>query len=308
MLPRFLSAQSAIQEGKELFEKRSYREAIPFFKSVVEESTDYAMARYYLGRIAFEQKEYGDAVDFFEEATEAKGGQRAEYYTWLGDTYGTIAQDANVIRQGMLAPKMKTAWEKAIALDDKNINARMSLISFYMQAPGFMGGSMEKAKEMARQIGAINPVQGHRSMGNILVQEKKFPEAETEYIDMVRLEPRLIPVLGNFYLNGKMFDKAFALFEGELKKKPDDPLTIYQLGKTSAISGQRLNEGEQWILKYLTYTPKQNEPSHAGANMRLGQIYEKKGQKTDAKTRYETALRLDAKMQEAKDGLSRVSK
>lgn len=68
------------------------------------------------------------------------------------DTDGTIAGQANILRQGMLAPKMKAAWEKAIALDSKNLGARLSLIQFYTQAPSLMGGSMDKAKEMARQI------------------------------------------------------------------------------------------------------------------------------------------------------------
>lgn len=307
-LPFALIAQSPVDKGKAMFEKKNYEEASRVLNEVDDDDPGYAVAQFYLGRIAFDQKRFDDAAEHFEEATEAKQGQVAEYYTWLGDTYGTIAQDANVIRQGMLAPKMKSAWEKAIMLDAKNINARLSLISFYTQAPGIMGGSMEKAKEMARQIGTINPVQGHRSMGNLLVKEKNLSGAEREYLDMVKLEPRLTPVLGNFYLNEKMFDKSFALFSAELSSNPEDMLAIYQLGKTSAVSGLRLEEGEQWMLKYLGYTPRQNEPSLAGANMRLAQIYEKKGRKADARVKYETALKLDANLQEAKDGLSRVSK
>lgn len=308
LLPVALLGQPAAERGRQLFEKHNFTEAIPVLKSVDEDDASYASAQYYLGRIAFEQKEYDDAAEYFEEATEAKNGQVADYFNWLGNTYGTIAQEANVIRQGMLAPKMKSAWEKAIALDARNIGARQSLISFYTQAPALMGGSMDKAKEMARQIGAIDPVQGHRSMGNLLTKEKNLPAAEKEYLEMTRLEPRLAPVLGNFYLNEKMFDKAFRLFEDDLRKNPDDMLAIYQLGKASAISGQRLDEGEQWLLKYLDYTPKQNEPSHAGANMRLAQVYEKKGRKAEARQKYEAALKLDSHLQEAKEGLSRVSK
>ncbi|MBL7848070.1 MAG: tetratricopeptide repeat protein [Cyclobacteriaceae bacterium] len=300
--------QSSLEQAKKLYEKRSYSEAKPLLESIKDTQPEYAAAQYYLGRVAFDEKKFEDAADYFEEATESRNGQVAEYFGWLGDAYGSIAQDANPLRQGFLAPKMKSAWEKAIALDAKYLPARFSLISFYTQAPAIMGGSMDKAKEMARQITEISPAQGHRSMGNLFVREKNVPAAEKEYLEMVRLEPGLTPVLGNFYVNEKMFDKAFAVFDGLVKRNPLDMLAHYQLGKTSAISGQRLNEGEQSLLKYLEYTPKQNEPSHAGANMRLAQILEKKGKKDEARLKYEAALKMDNNLKEAKEGLSRVSK
>jgi tetratricopeptide (TPR) repeat protein len=302
------SGQSVVERSRKLYEEKKYAEAAKSLGSVEEEDKDFAEAQYYLGRIAFDQKEFDDAADFFQEAVEAKNGQVADYYNWLGNTYGTIAQDANLIRQGLLAPKMKSAWEKAIVLDPKNLDARNSLISYYTQAPSIMGGSMEKAKEMSRQIGTINPVQGHRTMGNLLVQEKKFDEAEREYVAMATAEPSLTPVLGNFYMNQKKFDKAFVLFEEVLKKNPQNMVAAYQIGKASAISGQRLDFGEQCLNRYLGYIPGRNEPSHGGANMRLAQIYEKKGNKVEAKQFYETALKIDNTLQEAKDGLVRVSK
>jgi len=300
--------QSVVERGKILYEEKRYEAAEKLLEDVEEESADYAAARYYLGRIAYAQKEYDDAADYFKEATEAKGGNQSDYFNWLGDTYGTIASDANVVRQGMLAPKMKAAWEKAVALDARNVNARYSLIQYYTQAPSFMGGSMEKAKEMARQIMAITPAQGHRALGNLYLKEKNMAAAEKEYVEMARIDAAFLPVLGNFYVNEKMYAKAFTLFEEQLKKNSDDMLAVYQMGKASAISGLRLDEGEQYLLKYLRYTPKLNEPSHAGANMRLAQIYEKMGNPMEARQKYETAIRLDNNLQEAKDGLSRVSK
>jgi len=85
-------------------------------------------------------------------------------------------------------------------------------------------------------------------------------------------------------------------------------LAQYQLGRASAISGQKLDRGEECLKKYLTYTLKANEPSHAGANMRLGQTQEKKGNKLEAKKRFEAALKQDNTLKEAKEGLQRVSK
>lgn len=296
-----------IDQAQKLFETRKYAEAIRLLEPVEDRDRDYAAARYWLGRVAFAQGELDDAQDYFEEAVEAND-RVADYYNWLGNTYGTIAQDSNPFKQGFLAPKMKSAWEKAIALDPMNIDARISLVQYYTKAPGFMGGSMEKAKEVAAQISKLNSAQGHRQLGNILVTEKKLTEAEKEYLEMVKSDPAYTQVLANFYVNQKQYDKAFGLFDELLKRNADDFLAMYQFGRTAAVTGQQLDKGEDCLRKYLTYTPKSNEPSHAGANMRLAQIHEKRGNKVEAKRLYQAALAMDGNLKEAKEGLDRTSR
>ncbi len=299
--------QSTIEKAKALYENRKYDEVEKLLKPVQEKSNNYAAARYYLGRVAFDKKEYDDATYYFEEAGEANDNV-ADYFNWLGDTYGIIAQDANVLKKGMLAPKMKKAWEKAIALDAKNIGARTSLIQYYRQAPGFMGGSIDKAKEVANQLVKLKPAEGHRQMAEIYLSEKKTAEAEKEFIEMAKADDWYKRILAVFYVNQKQYEKAFNLFEEVAKQFPDDYGPVYQIGRASAISGLRLDRGEECLKKYLNYTPKQNEPSLAGANMRLAQIKEKRGNKAEAKKLFEAALKMDGGLKEAKEGLERVSK
>jgi tetratricopeptide (TPR) repeat protein len=307
ILPLLAAGQSSIEKVKVLYESNKPDEAEKILSAISEKNSDYAAAQYYLGRIAFDKKEYDDASEYFEEAIEAND-KVADYHNWLGNTYGTLAQNSNMIKKGMLAPKMKNAWEHAIKLDSKNLDARSSLIQYYLQAPGFMGGSVEKAIEVANQIKKIKPAEGYRQMGNVYMHEKKTAEAEKEFIEMAKVDPTYAGGLANFYVGQKQFDKAFSMFEDELKKNPENFVAMYQMGKTSAVSGQRLDRGEECLKKYFSYSPKQNEPSHAGANMRLAQIKEKRGQKAEARKLFETALKLDGNLKEAKEGLERVSK
>jgi len=307
ILPFLAVGQSSIEKVKTLYESNKPEEAQKILKTISDKSRDYADARYYLGRIAFDKKEFDDAADFFEEAID-KNDKVADYHNWLGNTYGTIARDANMIKKGMLAPKMKRAWEHTIELDAKNIDARTSLIQYYLQAPAFVGGSVDKAREVAKQIIGLNAAEGHRQMGNVFLHEKKTVEAEKEFLEMVKADPNYVSGLANFYVGQKQYEKAFSLFEDALKKNPEDYNSIYQIGKTAALSGQKLERGEDCLKRYLVHTPLQNEPSHAGANMRLAQIKEKKGQKGEAKKLFEAAIKLDGNLKEAKEGLERVSK
>lgn len=299
--------QSKIDQAKTLYEQGQKEQVKKLLSPISKKEAIYGEAKYYLGRVAFDEQKFDDAATLFEQAIETNS-KVADYHNWLGNTYGSIAQNANVIKQGMLAPKMKTAWETAIALDAKNIDARTSLIQYYLQAPSFMGGSVDKAKEVAGQIIKLKPAEGHNQLANIYLFENKKEDAEKEYLKMVKADVAYAPVLAIFYLSQKQYDKAFVLFEEALKKNPEDYIALYQYGKASALSGQKLDKGEECLRKYLTHTPKPNEPSHAGANLRLAQIKEKKGSKAEAKKLFETAYKLDGNMKEAKEGLERLSK
>jgi tetratricopeptide (TPR) repeat protein len=307
LLSQHLFAQTTISDARKLYDERKPAEAKKILTGFQSGDKDYAEAQYYLGRISFDEKNYDDAEEFFEECVDTND-KVAEYHNWLGNTYGQIAQNANMLKKSSLAPKMRSEWERAVTLRPDYIDPRESLVQYYLQAPGFLGGGVDKAEETARQIVKMNAARGHAQMGTIYVHEKKIPEAEREYLEMVKADPETRARLGNFYLNQKMYDKSFALSEDALKKNPDDMVAMYVIGRTSAVSGLKLERGEECLKKYLQYTPKQNEPSHAGATMRLAQITEKKGNKTVAKELFAKALKMDAKLTEAKEGLERTSK
>lgn len=298
-------AQTPVQKAEILFKEKKYPEAKKLLETVKSGDKEYGRAQYFLGRIAFDEDQLDDAEDFFEEALETSD-KVADYHYWMGNTLGRTAQQSNMLKQGILAPKIKDAFERTVALDPTNLNAYNSLIGFYTQAPAFMGGSMEKAHACADKIKSIKLAEGCRAKGNVYASEKKYAEAEREMKAAVTADETYFPVLIQFYTNQKKYTSAFTALEENLKKSPDNMGLIYQYGRTCAISGEHLTQGEAYLKRYLNYKPKDTEPSIAGANMRLGQIKEKQGNKTEAKRFFETAVKLDPSLKEAKEGLDRV--
>ena len=295
-------AQSSVGKARNLFESRQYGEAKQLLKAI-NDGPDYAEAQYYLGRISFQHRNHGEAADRFREAVDTNP-KHADYHYWLGAAYGLQAQDANPIRQGFLAPKIKSEFEAALRLDPKHQGAAWGLVQFYVRAPGFLGGSKEKARQMANRLRTLNPAEGHLAMAFIHTQDKKMDLAEKEYLALTQAAPdsvRYVHALGNFYQNTQQYEKAFETYENFLKKAPSpNPSVLFQIGKTSALSGKQLERGESCLLSYLKHQPKGNEPSLAGANFRLGMIYEKQNKKGEAKKHYETALRLDPNLKPVK--------
>jgi tetratricopeptide (TPR) repeat protein len=136
--------------------------------------------------------------------------------------------------------------------------------------------------------------------------DAKNIDARLSLVDFYRMAPGFMG--GGVDKSDAVAMEAFVLIDEALKKTPDHRLYLYGYGKSSAITGLKLERGEECLKKYLTFSPKEGEPSLAGAYMRLGQIKEKQGNKMEAKKYYEAALKLDGKLEGAQKGLERVSK
>lgn len=301
-----LAFSQSLDEGVRLYKNQQLDQAGKALETIKSSDPAYAEARFYLGRVAFDKEAYDDAWDYFKEAIKADGNN-AQYYTWLGNAIGSIAQDAGKLRQASLAPKVKNAYVKAVELEPKSLDAQWGLVQFYTQAPGFMGGSWEKAEVAAKAIGKIDPLEGHDALATLYIRKEEPELAEKQYMAAAALAPNRLANLGAFYQNQQWYDKAFATFQKAFEQFPESMGMLYQVGRTSALSGTRADLGIKSLEQYLAETEVEKaSPSHAAAKMRLAMIYEKQGNETKAKSLYEASLAEDPEMELAKEGLKRV--
>ncbi|HEX6084458.1 MAG TPA: tetratricopeptide repeat protein [Thermoanaerobaculia bacterium] len=262
------------------------------------------------GRLALSRDEHEKAVELYTKAV-ALEPRNADHHYFLGVAYGELAQAANVLKQASLAKKTKAAFEKAVALEPKHTDARLALISYYLLAPGFMGGGDDKAVAMAAAIKAYDAIEGHRAHARIHIHHKKPDLARKEFVEAVRAHPKSAKAhtyLGNHYLfNEKNWSAALHEFESAVQLEPAYMLAWFRIGQHAAASGSNYARGEEALRRYLAYTPSQNEPGHAGAWMTLGSIQEKQGKKAEAKTSYTNALKLVPNDKGVREALKRVS-
>lgn len=301
-----LAFSQNLDEGIRLYKNEQLDLANSALKQIKSSDPAYAEAQFFLGRVAFDKEEYDDARDYFKEATEADD-TKADYYTWLGNAIGTVAQDAGKLRQASLAPKIKNAYLKAVELEPRSLDAQWGLVQFYTQAPGFMGGSWEKAEKAARAIALIDPLEGHDALATVYLRKEEPELAEKEYLGAAELNPNRLGNLGVFYQNQQWYDKAFSTFQKAFTQFPENMSLLYQVGRTSALSGARPELGIKSLEQYIAETEAAKaSPSHAAAKMRLAMIYEKQGDMAKAKTLYQASLAEDPEMDLAKKGLKRV--
>ena len=297
-----LQAQS-VEQGVKLFDARKYADARAILLPYGERD---ASAAYHLGRIEMGNDDAGKAAEWFERAVKMNP-KSAVYYDWLGRAYGTQARSASIFRLPALARKTKGAFETALALDPDNLDVRDDLIAYYSQAPGFAGGSKEKAREMLLEIKKRNAYRGSIAAANLCAGEKDIACAERELTGMMTSYPDSAPVyalLAVFYANQKQFDKAFAVLDGRLRAKPNEVTTLYQVGRTASLSGQNLDRGEQAFKTLLASPTPERGPAPASIHYRLGMIYEKKGATDLAREEYRATLQLNPSHKDAQKALA----
>lgn len=290
-----------------LVNERKFDDARTQIQSLLARNPNDDQAVHCLGMISMSMDRPREAIGHFEHAIQLND-KSSLHHLWLGNSLGSVADSTSKIKQPFLARRVKSEFERAVELDPRSIGARHGLIQFYVRAPGVMGGSIDKAKDQAREIGKVNAMRGHLEMGNILNNDKKVAEAEAEYVEAINSSPDSSGIwysIAQHYQDRQLWVEAFALYDRMLRQFPSEQMVHFWIGRTAAISGEQLDRGETELKGWLAAPPKDVAPvTLAGAHQRLGMIYEEQGKKDQARAEYNTALAIDPNSANAKKSLA----
>ena len=177
-----------------------------------------------------------------------------------------------------------------------------------------MGGSLEKARQQAAEIGKVSKLRGHLALASIANHEKEPAVAEREYRAAGADAPDssvAIVALANFLQSGGRSDEAFAAIDRALARRPADPALLFGVGRLAAASGRQLDRGEHALRQLLAAAPSDSTatslPAPAVIHFRLGEVLVRKNQKGQAKVEFETALELNPRMEAARKALLALS-
>jgi tetratricopeptide (TPR) repeat protein len=296
----------AVDPGVQMFEDGKFEEARTYYEGVLARDTTDVDAMLYLGRIDLNQQDYDGAIDWMERALEIAPDSSNVHY-WAATAYVAKLQNEQAY---MLIDKVRTHIEKAVELNPANVDARMFLAGFYMQAPPMVGGSMDKAREQAQLILEYDEFRGRMFMAELHKHEKKFDEAAAAYEAASRADPTSAAPyysLGMMYQANEAYEDAFAAFEKAVEVDPGATHALYQIGRTGAMSETNLDRAIECLQMYLQNKPARGAPTWANAHWRLGMLYDIKGDKAAARKEFEAALALDPDDENAKEALEKLN-
>lgn len=174
-----MSSQSDFGTAEKLFEAKKYNLAKPALESVLKNDPDNLKAIEYLGDIAGYTKNWNEAIKYYEKLKKALP-KSANYQFKFGGALGMKAKDANKFAALGMLDDVENAFLTAAKLDSKHIESRWALVEFYLQIPGFLGGSESKAQKYADELVVISPVDGYLARGHIQVYFSRYLKAEPE--------------------------------------------------------------------------------------------------------------------------------
>jgi tetratricopeptide (TPR) repeat protein len=290
------------------FQAHRYADARRAFEAAARRDVNDARAHLYLGRIALHQTRFEEAIQHLEKAVALEPAV-AEHRVWLGSAYGQLAVRSGLMKKFGLAKRARAALERAVELDPSSVDARASLVQFYLLAPGIVGGSRSKARAHAAEIAKRSEFRGALARAWIAEDRGKHDEGAREYRAAIAREPDSLIAywgLAQLWHRAERFDSAFALIDGLVARHPDAMPAYYYYGRGSSLSGQHLPEAVRALKRYIAYTPHEGEPPLSSAHYRLGWVYERLGNRVAARREYEISLRLEPTRGEVKEALARV--
>lgn len=195
-------SQSNFEKGEKLFHSKKYEEAQVLFEGVLKTKPSDIKTIEYLGEIAAHQKAWVKGAEYFKKLKELKPTE-ADYFFKYGGCLAMRATEVNKIKAFTMVDDMKQAFEKAIVLNPKHVQARWALIEIYLQLPGILGGSESKAIAYSNELAQFSPVDGYLSRGRIEEYFKRYTLAEKNYLKANEIGKSKVTFqkLYNLYLN-----------------------------------------------------------------------------------------------------------
>jgi tetratricopeptide (TPR) repeat protein len=263
--PGLATAEASVQTGQAHFEAGEYADAIKVLTAALLANPQDPSINYWLARSYYEQHNYDKAISYAETAVK-QAPDNGEYERWLGRAYG---EKADQTRSFFLARKVKQAFEAAVRLAPRSVEARRDLMQYLVEAPWIVGGDKSKAKEQVQVISQLDPMEGRLAQAAYFSAQKKWKEAETEYLAVIDSHPsRIEPSMeaAEFFADRKdAANLERAIAEARRVNSHDPRLDFYRavvliLQRTDLPTAQKL------LTSYIANVPERsNYPSHRKA-------------------------------------------
>ena len=269
-------------------------------------------------REALAAKDFDVAEELFEALSE-QPEKTAELHFWFAHFNVKMTNQASIFTLASYASDALEHYQKALELDPSHIKARKGLIQFYTHAPGIAGGSYEKAYKESVRLMQDDALLGAVAYFDVAVSDEDDEQIEKAIAELMEHhgdEPRALVKIGSYHQLQERYAYAHEFLAKAIRLKPTTDeqseryivSAKYQMAKTSALSGEHLNESIALMKDYLKlsddYIREQSLPEREWGQYRLAQLLEKKGEYSLALQ--QTKSLLDSSLED--DRLKRYTK
>jgi Flp pilus assembly protein TadD len=262
------ASPDVVRQASELYQRTDYENSL---RVLARDPAPDAASYFLSGKNYFMSGDYKNAVASFEKAL-AISPASSEYQLWLGRAWGRRAETGGWLMAVSNASKARQYFERAVALDPRNHEAKNDLFSFYLDAPGFIGGGLDKAEAAAKSIAAERPAEYEFEEAQIAEHRKDYTSAEAHMRRAMQLAPgeagRVVD-LAHFLARRGRIDESDRLFEQARKMAPGQPRIDYAQASAWIENHRNVDRARTLLQGYLRASLTPDDPPRQDAEKLL---------------------------------------
>ena len=265
-----LHAGSSYETARKLFNATDFEQSLKVLQTIPDKN---AAVYELIGRDYFLLGEYKRASEALEKAAQADPDS-SEIALWAGRAFGRRAETSNMLTAPGFASRARQYFERAVQLDPRNLDALSDLFEYYLEAPGFLGGGMDKAQATAQQISNIDAGEGHWSQAKIAEKRKEYGSAEAQLRRAIELSPQRVGrfiELAKFLAKQGRYEEAEQSLAQAEKIAPSSPKLIYAKADLYIRNKRNLDVAKSLLIRYLSMNLSPDDPPRSEARKLLKQ-------------------------------------
>jgi tetratricopeptide (TPR) repeat protein len=299
-------ANAALQAGEADKALALLNSLTPQLESLPNSSASLAEAANLECRVRLTLEQWNAAVTECQQAVRLDG-QNSSYRLWLASALGEKAGRASFLTAYSLAKRVRTEFEESVRLDPRNADALFDLGEFYRQAPGIVGGGIEKAQGVAAQLDKVDPARAHHLRGRIAEQQKDYDTAEREFKQAIAAAAHPASQwtpLASFYRRRRRFtemESAVHSAAAAAERDKRSAIALYDGASLLTETNRDPALAAKMLEDYLASSAKTEEAPAFVAHIRLARLKEQLGDATAANREQAAALALAHDYRPAQD-------
>lgn len=239
-----------VAQARELYQRTEYEASLKLLLSSGDKSQD---ALELVGQDYFMLGEYKKATDALDRAL-ALGKGSADLYVWAGRAYGRRAETSGPFSAPGLASRARKHFEVAVQMDISNKEATGDLLDYYLDAPGFLGGGLNKAQDLAQKVLAADPAEGQHMLAVLAEKSKDYSSAEAHLRRAIELAPKQasrVMELARFLAKRGRVKESDGLFDQAMRMAPQDRSILFYRAQTYIEGKRNLSDARAMLQTYL---------------------------------------------------------
>jgi tetratricopeptide (TPR) repeat protein len=258
------AANPRTDEARRLYDATEFQQSLHVLGAIpVKDAEVHALT----GRNYYMLGDFKRASEALERACNAEPSN-ADYALWLGRAYGRRAETSGPFTAAGWAFKARQYFEIAARLNPRDLDALSDLFEYYLEAPGILGGGVDKAQAVAGQMAGVDASEGYWAMYKLAERRKDYSRAEEQLRRAVEAAPRSVGKfieLARFLAKEGRYQEAERSFERAEKIAPNSPRLMYARADLYISTGRNLEEARALLERYLNAALTPEDPPRAEA-------------------------------------------